>query len=69
MNFRFAEEEEAFQKEVQDFLQKSLLADWLGGDSDGHHEQAVEESHQFELEMRRRLAAKGWLQLTWPKGK
>ena len=67
MDFRFAEDEEAFRKEVQDFLQESLLADWLGGDPDAHYEQAVEELHQFELEMRRKLAAKGWLRLMRPK--
>ncbi len=31
MDFRFAEDEEAFRKEVQDFLQESLPGDWLGG--------------------------------------
>ena len=61
------DEEEAFRKEVQDFLAESLPDDWLGVDPDGHSEQAVEELHQFDLEMRRKLAAKGWLGLQWPK--
>ena len=67
MDFRLTEEEEAFRKEVQDFLAESLPDDWLGVDPDGHSEQAVEELHQFDLEMRRKLAAKGWLGLQWPK--
>jgi alkylation response protein AidB-like acyl-CoA dehydrogenase len=67
MDFRFTEEEEAFRKQVQDFLAEALPEDWIGVDPDGHNEQAVEELHQFDLEMRRKLAAKGWLGLQWPK--
>ena len=67
MDFRFTEEEEAFRKEVQGFLADSLPEDWIGVDPDGHNEQAVEELHRFDLEMRRKLAAKGWLGLQWPK--
>ena len=67
MDFRFTEDEEAFRKEVQDFLAEALPEDWIGVDPDGHNEQAIEELHQFDLEMRRKLAAKGWLGLTWPK--
>ncbi len=67
MDFRFTEEEEAFRKEVQDFLAEALPDDWIGVDPDGHNEQAIEELHRFDLEMRRKLAAKGWLGLQWPK--
>jgi len=67
MDFRFSEEEEAFRKEVHDFLSEALPPDWLGVDPDGHHEQAVEELHQFDLEMRHKLAGRGWLGLIWPK--
>jgi len=67
MDFRFSEEEEAFRKEVQDFLAEALPDDWLGVDPDGHNEQADEELHQIDLEMRRKLASKGWLGLEWPK--
>ena len=65
MDFRFTEEEEAFRKEVLDFLQESPLAGWEV-DPDGHYERAVEELHHFELEMQRKLAAKGWRELIWP---
>jgi len=67
MDFRLTEEEEAFKREVQDFIDELLPKDWMGVDPDGHNEQADEELHQFELEVRRRLAARGWLGLQWPK--
>jgi len=67
MDFHLTEEEESFLKEVQDFLDETLPDDWLGLDPDGHTEQADEELHQFDLGMRRKLAAKGWLGLQWPE--
>ncbi len=67
MDFRFTGEEEAFRKQVQDFLDEVLPEGWLGVDPDGHNEQADEELHQFDLELRRKLAAEGWLGLQWPK--
>ena len=68
MDFRFTADEEQFLKEVQLFLDEVLPEDWLGVDPDGHNEQADEELHKFDLEIRRKLAAKGWLGLQWPKG-
>jgi len=65
MDFQFTEEEEAFRKEVQDFLQESLPPDWLGIEA-GMDERS-EELYQFSIEMRRKLAAKGWLGLSWPR--
>jgi len=67
MDFRFTKEEEGFQKEVRDFLAEALPEDWMGVDPDGHNEQGVEELHQVYLEMQRKLAAKGWLGLMWPR--
>lgn len=67
MDFKFTADEEQFLKEVQAFLNEVLPKDWLGVDPDGHNEQANEELHKFDLEIRRRLAAKGWLGLQWPK--
>jgi alkylation response protein AidB-like acyl-CoA dehydrogenase len=67
MDFRFTADEERFLKEVQLFLDEVLPEDWLGVDPDGHNEQADEELHKFDLEIRRKLAAKGWLGLQWPK--
>jgi len=67
MDFHFTEQEEAFQKEVRDFLAEALPEDWVGVDPDGHSEQAVDQLHQVYLEMRRKIAAKGWLGLMWPR--
>lgn len=64
MDFRFTEEEEAFHKEVQDFLEQELPRDWL---MDMYYDGGSEEFHQFGLKMRRKLAAKGWIGLSWPK--
>jgi len=64
MDFRFTEEEEAFRKEVQDFLDQEMPPDWL---VDMYYDGGSEEFHQFGLKMRRKLAAKGWIGLSWPK--
>ena len=66
MDFRFTKEEEAFQEEVRDFLRESLPADWPG-QVGMFHEEAVEEIYQIGIEMRRKLAAKGWIGISWPK--
>jgi hypothetical protein len=44
MDFRFAEEEEAFRKEVKDFLQGALLPDWLGVDQGMCHQNGVKDT-------------------------
>ena len=64
MDFRFTEEEEAFCKEVQDFLNQEMPPGWL---VDMYYDGGSEEFHQFGLKMRRKLAAKGWIGLSWPK--
>jgi len=66
MDFRFTEEEEAFRKEVQDFIRESLPPDWLGVDP-GPEEESREEVYPLALEMWRKLGDKGWIGLTWPK--
>ena len=67
MDFRFTPDEQAFLKEVQAFIDQLLPKDWMGVDPDGHNEQGDEKLHQFDLEVRKKLAAKGWLGLQWPK--
>jgi len=70
MDFRFTEEEKAFRKEVRDFiqevLQEVLPSDWQGVDP-GPEEEAREEVYQLAVEIWRKLAAKGWIGLGWPK--
>jgi len=67
MDFRLTEEEEAFRKEVRDFLAEALPEDWVGVDPDGHSEQGIDELHQVYLDIRRKAAAKGLLGLMWPR--
>jgi len=66
MDFRYTEEEEAFRKEVQDFIQEVLPSDWLGVDP-GPEEEAREEVYQLSTEIWRKLGAKGWIGMSWPK--
>jgi len=67
LDFRFTEDEEAFRKEVRDFIEKELPLDWPGEDPELPHEDALDEVYQLGKEIRRKLAAKGWLGLSWPK--
>ena len=67
MDFRITPEEEAFRKEVREFLDKELPKDWPGVDPDLYHEDAFDNIHEVSLAMQKKLAAKGWLGLTWPK--
>ncbi|MCI0437622.1 MAG: acyl-CoA dehydrogenase family protein [Chloroflexi bacterium] len=61
MEFRFTQQEEAFRDELRGFLKRELPEDWSGlseADSD--------EDWKFTLQMRRKLADKGWLTMAWP---
>ena len=60
MNFKFSESEEAFREELKSWLNTELAAR-PGNDSDPDSEWA------FNLEMRRKLAEKGWLTMAWPE--
>jgi alkylation response protein AidB-like acyl-CoA dehydrogenase len=59
MDFRFSEEEEAFRKEVKEFLAREwTLPDW---DPD------KAEDWQAARDFEKKLVAKGWLTMAWPK--
>ena len=60
MRFEFTPEETAFRQEVKDFLEK----DWKG---DLNGVAGSEEWWAIEMAMRKKLAEKGWLALSWPK--
>jgi len=61
MNFRFSEEEEAFRKEVQEFIEAEMTEEirsrWLGGLLD------TKERRDFVTKM----AERGWLQMGFPE--
>ena len=70
MDFLVNEEEQAFKKEVEDFVQEVfrevLPPDWLGVDP-GPEEEEREDVFPLAVEVWRRLGARGWIGLNWPK--
>ena len=63
MYMQFTDSEEAFRKEIRDFLKKELPQNWDGLTKE---EIASDEGWAFYKEFTHKLAAKGWLQLHWP---
>ena len=68
MNFSFTPEQEAFRSEVREFIEKEfpperrgMYRDFLSMFTGGA------EQWNFSREMRRKLGAKGWLSMAWPK--
>ena len=62
MEFTFTSEEESFRQELRDFLKRELPEDWTGS-----LEEENDASWRFVLEMRKKLAGKGWLTMAWPE--
>ena len=62
MDFRFSQEEEEFRRELREFFTKELPADsrGVGRATDGGN-------WEFTLDMRKKLAARGWLTMHWPE--
>jgi len=60
MDFRLGPDEERFRQEVRDFLRRELPSDWDGFDDE-------DAGWEFTLQMRKKLAQKGWLTLHWPR--
>jgi alkylation response protein AidB-like acyl-CoA dehydrogenase len=66
MDFRYTEEEEAFRKEVQAFIDEAMPPGWLGVDP-GPEEESREEVYELALKTWKKLGEKNWVGLTWPK--
>lgn len=62
MEFSFAREEQAFRGEVRAFLRQELPGGWTGS-----AEEWSGEGWEFARQMRRKLAARGWLAMGWPR--
>ena len=60
MRYTFTADEEDFRREVRAWLTEQLPDEWNGGD------ESTDEGWAFNLEMRKKLANKGWLTLAWP---
>ncbi len=62
MHYDWTEEEIQFRRDVRDFLQEELPADWTerGDDDEGGRD-------DFEKRFARKLGERGWLAVGWPK--
>ena len=61
MDFRFSPEDETFRHELQRFLRQELPHDWETG---GKLPELID--WEFTLQMRKKLARRGWLTMHWP---
>jgi alkylation response protein AidB-like acyl-CoA dehydrogenase len=61
MNFHFSPEQATFQREVLDFIERGLPDGW------DEPRESLEDGLDVEREVMKRLAAKHWLALPWPK--
>ncbi|MBM4445660.1 MAG: hypothetical protein FJ020_10255 [Chloroflexi bacterium] len=66
MDFRSTPEEEAFRKEINEFLDKELPPGWLGIDP-GPEEESRPEVFELAAKMWRKFGEKNWIGVTWPK--
>ncbi|TET75010.1 MAG: acyl-CoA dehydrogenase [Dehalococcoidia bacterium] len=65
MDFDFTEEQEALRKELKEFAKRELPPDWKGG---GYAEEYCDdETFAVAQRISKKLAAKGWLTMAWPK--
>jgi alkylation response protein AidB-like acyl-CoA dehydrogenase len=64
MDFRFSEEQERLRQEVREFLEQELPG-WADGAPDGLA--ALIPGYMYFPEFERKLGARGWLGLSWPK--
>ena len=62
MKFRFSDEDEAFRREVVDFIEAELPWDWRNYEVDSEEPAGLELVQQFK----EKLADKGWLARAWP---
>ncbi|MSQ25631.1 MAG: acyl-CoA dehydrogenase [Dehalococcoidia bacterium] len=63
MDFGFTPEQQAFRQEIRDFLAKEIPPDWCGRHFTWINEEEWRQARAFD----RKLAARGWLTLAWPK--
>jgi len=65
MDFRFSQEDEEFRQEVRAFIREELPLHWTG--TGLLQEAKDEEEWEFSRSMMRKVGAKGWHALAWPK--
>ena len=65
MNFDFTEREKTLRKALKEFAKTELPPTWTGG---GYAEEyGTDEGWSIAREISKKLAAKGWLTMAWPK--
>ena len=62
MWFEFNDEEISFREELKEFLDRELPDGWIGP-----NDESSDEGWELYCRMRRKLAERGWLTMTWPK--
>ncbi len=62
MDFQFSPEDDLFRRELRNFVESELPDNWEGG---GRWPE--EWDWDFTMSLRKKLAAKGWLTMHWPK--
>jgi len=67
MDFRFSPEEEAFRDEIRAFLRAELPAGWSEGGGASGFGEASGDRYDFLRGFQRKLSARGWLTLGWPR--
>jgi len=65
VDLHFSKEDEEFRQEVLQFISQELPADWRG--TGLLSEAKDDEEWQFALKMLRKVGAKGWHSLAWPR--
>lgn len=65
MDLHFSQEDEQFRQEVLQFISQELPANWRG--TGLLSEAKGDEEWQFALKMLRKVGAKGWHSLAWPR--
>jgi len=67
MDFRFSAEDEKFRQEVRDFCERELPPDWMMGEFFAEEGLETEEEWVFYHQFKRKMGARGWLSIGWPK--
>ena len=63
MRYEFTKEDEIFRNELREWIRNEISVDfneWQGVDETG-------DDFEYSLEIRKKLAEKGWLTMAWPK--
>ena len=69
MDFRFTDEEEAFRRELREFLQKEVPPEWHEKCLDAYTSEAAYDAMDAALDrqLKKKLGEKGWRTMGWPR--